>query len=110
MPGPAGTARSREVYLLAANYLQTLGWHTSPELVKHITSFYNKAQVFAHRPLCRPGWMEHKQQWCEVCAMMAHPLAAAAGIIAKNYISVVACFACLLYASRATEVPSLRCM
>ncbi len=30
---------------MAANYLQTLNWHSDPEIMKHIISFYTKAQV-----------------------------------------------------------------
>lgn len=39
----AGVSRQREVYLMAANYLQRLDWHASPEVMKHIVSFYSKA-------------------------------------------------------------------
>lgn len=30
---------------MAANYLQTLDWHSDPEVMKNIISFYTKAQV-----------------------------------------------------------------
>lgn len=29
---------------MAANYLQTLNWHSDPELMKHIISFYTKVR------------------------------------------------------------------
>lgn len=30
---------------MAANYLQTLNWHSNAELIKNIIQFYTKAQV-----------------------------------------------------------------
>lgn len=36
----------RDVYILAANYLQTLDWHSDPDIVKNIVTFYNKAKAF----------------------------------------------------------------
>ena len=30
---------------MAANYLQTLDWHSDPEIMKNIISFYSKAQA-----------------------------------------------------------------
>eukprot|EP00392_Amoebophrya_sp_AT5.2_P009189 g9217.t1 len=40
----AGTARTPEIYVLAANYLQSLDWHSKPEMTKQILSFYSKAK------------------------------------------------------------------
>jgi hypothetical protein len=31
--------------MMAANYLQTLDWHSDPEIMKNIVSFYSKAQA-----------------------------------------------------------------
>jgi hypothetical protein len=42
----AGVCRSRDIYVLAANYLQTLAWHTDPELLRAIVDFYGKAKAF----------------------------------------------------------------
>ena len=42
----AGVCRSRDIYILAANYLQNLDWHSDPEIVKNIVSFYTKAKAF----------------------------------------------------------------
>jgi intraflagellar transport protein 140 len=42
----AGVCRSRDIYVLAANYLQTLPWHTDPELLRNIIDFYGKAKAF----------------------------------------------------------------
>jgi intraflagellar transport protein 140 len=36
-------SRQREVYISAANFLQTLSWRTQPELLTHILAFYTKA-------------------------------------------------------------------
>ncbi|CAD7929934.1 unnamed protein product [Amoebophrya sp. A25] len=42
----AGTARTPEIYVLAANYLQSLDWHSRPEITKQILSFYSKAKDY----------------------------------------------------------------
>ncbi|GIQ82521.1 hypothetical protein KIPB_003677 [Kipferlia bialata] len=41
----ASVARTRDVYLQAAHYLQTLDWREDPELLKRITQFYVKAKA-----------------------------------------------------------------
>jgi intraflagellar transport protein 140 len=41
----AGTARQADVYVLAANYLQSMDWH-NPEVMKNIILFYTKAKEF----------------------------------------------------------------
>lgn len=41
----AGVSRQREIYVMSANYLQTLRWHGNPELTKHIVQFYTKAKA-----------------------------------------------------------------
>jgi len=45
----AGVLRSKEIYIRAANYLQTLNWHTDAEVMKKIIEFYTKAK--AYQPL-----------------------------------------------------------
>ena len=42
----ASISRNEEIYKLAANYLQQMNWHESPEYVKNIISFYTKAKAF----------------------------------------------------------------
>merc|ERR1719355_278257 len=42
----AGTARQAEIFVLAANYLQSLDWHNDPEVMKNIIMFYNKARAW----------------------------------------------------------------
>ncbi|CAD7923674.1 unnamed protein product [Amoebophrya sp. A120] len=42
----AGTARTPEIYILAANYMQSLDWHSRPEMTKQILSFYSKAKDY----------------------------------------------------------------
>jgi intraflagellar transport protein 140 len=42
----ANNARSPEVYVLAANYLQSSDWHNNPEIMKTIINFYVKAKSF----------------------------------------------------------------
>ena len=41
----AGVSRTKEIYILAANYLQTLDWHSDPEIMRNIVSFYTKAKA-----------------------------------------------------------------
>ena len=39
----ATASRSKELYVMAANYLQTLDWHSDPEQARAIVTFYTKA-------------------------------------------------------------------
>lgn len=43
----ANVSRSREVYVLAANYLQSQDWHNDPEVMKAIIQFYSKARAYS---------------------------------------------------------------
>jgi len=50
-----GVLRSKEIYARAANYLQTLNWHTDGEIMKKIIEFYTKVPSLNHpreRVLC----------------------------------------------------------
>ncbi|KAK8773533.1 hypothetical protein V5799_011934 [Amblyomma americanum] len=42
----ANVSRLREIYILAANYLQTLDWQRDTDAAKNIVSFYTKARAF----------------------------------------------------------------
>ncbi|BFF95614.1 intraflagellar transport protein 140 homolog [Drosophila madeirensis] len=42
----ANMSRQREVYIMAANYLQALDWQGDAAILKHIVSFYTKGQAF----------------------------------------------------------------
>uniref|UniRef100_A0A7I4KED3 Anaphase-promoting complex subunit 4 WD40 domain-containing protein n=1 Tax=Brugia malayi TaxID=6279 RepID=A0A7I4KED3_BRUMA len=44
----ANAARKKEIYILAANYLQTLNWKEDCDLMKQIELFYNKANAYEH--------------------------------------------------------------
>lgn len=55
----ANTARDKEIYIMAANYLQTLDWKSDANLMKQIEIFYNKATAF-----------EHLASFYEVCAQV----------------------------------------
>jgi len=39
-------AKSKEIYVLAANYLQSLDWHAQPKLMKSIVQFYGRARAY----------------------------------------------------------------
>ncbi|XP_061850037.1 intraflagellar transport protein 140 homolog isoform X2 [Colius striatus] len=41
----AGVSRQREIYIMAANYLQSLDWQKEPEIMKNIISFYTKGKA-----------------------------------------------------------------
>jgi len=41
----AGVSRQKEIYIMAANYLQTLDWHNDAEVMKAIIQFYTKAHA-----------------------------------------------------------------
>lgn len=38
-------SREKDIYIMAANYLQTLDWHLQPEYLKHIINFYTKGKA-----------------------------------------------------------------
>jgi len=40
----AGVSRQKEIYVMAANYLQSLDWRRDPEIMKNIISFYTKGR------------------------------------------------------------------
>ena len=42
----ANVSRNRDIYILAANYLQNLDWHNTPETMKAIILFYTKAKAY----------------------------------------------------------------
>lgn len=44
----ANVSRQKEIYLMAANYLQALNWHSDAEIMNSITTFYKKAQAHDH--------------------------------------------------------------
>lgn len=41
----ATMTKQKEIYILAANYLQNLDWHNDPEIMKRIIDFYSKAKA-----------------------------------------------------------------
>ena len=41
----AGVSRNRDIYVMSANYLQTLDWHNDAEVMKSIINFYTKARA-----------------------------------------------------------------
>ncbi|XP_063474472.1 intraflagellar transport protein 140 homolog isoform X3 [Symphalangus syndactylus] len=41
----ASVSRQKEIYIMAANYLQSLDWRREPEIMKNIISFYTKGQA-----------------------------------------------------------------
>ena len=41
----AQVSRQRELYVMAANYLQTMDWHSNSEIMKAVVQFYTKARA-----------------------------------------------------------------
>ena len=41
----AGVSRQRDVYVMAANYLQSLDWRKDPEIMKNIINFYTRGRA-----------------------------------------------------------------
>eukprot|EP01064_Diplonema_japonicum_P011686 TRINITY_DN1911_c2_g3_i1.p1 TRINITY_DN1911_c2_g3~~TRINITY_DN1911_c2_g3_i1.p1 ORF type:complete len:1457 (+),score=443.26 TRINITY_DN1911_c2_g3_i1:70-4371(+) len=39
-------SRQKDIYILAAHYLQTCDWHNDPTITKHIITFYTKARAY----------------------------------------------------------------
>ena len=40
----ANVSRQREIYVMAANYLQSLDWRGNPDIMKNIIGFYTKGR------------------------------------------------------------------
>ncbi|KAK6625633.1 hypothetical protein RUM43_005932 [Polyplax serrata] len=43
----AGVSREKEVYVMAANYLQALDWRSQPQLLNTVIQFYSKAKAYS---------------------------------------------------------------
>ncbi|KAG1950960.1 intraflagellar transport protein [Pimephales promelas] len=41
----AGVSRQKEIYIMAANYLQSLDWRNDPDIMKNIIGFYTKGRA-----------------------------------------------------------------
>lgn len=41
----ASISRQREIYIMAANYLQTLDWQNQPDILRNIITFYSKGKA-----------------------------------------------------------------
>lgn len=41
----ATVSRQKEIYIMAANYLQSLDWMKDPEIMKNIVTFYTKGKA-----------------------------------------------------------------
>jgi intraflagellar transport protein 140 len=42
----AGMSRQKEIYVMAANYLQSMDWQNDPKIMKNIVTFYTKGHAF----------------------------------------------------------------
>jgi len=41
----ANACRQKEIYVMAANYLQALNWTSNADIIKNIVAFYKKANA-----------------------------------------------------------------
>jgi intraflagellar transport protein 140 len=41
----ANVSRQRDIYIMAANYLQSLDWQSQPEVLKNIVAYYTKGRA-----------------------------------------------------------------
>ena len=57
----AQVSRQREIYIMAANYLQTLDWRSDPEVMKNIITFYTKGKA-----------LESLAGFYDACAQVCH--------------------------------------
>ena len=58
----AGVSRQKDIYVMAANYLQSLDWRNNPEVMKNIISFYTKGRA-----------MESLAGFYDACAQVINP-------------------------------------
>lgn len=63
----AGVSRQREIYVMAANYLQLLNWREDVEIMKNIITFYTKGKAMeslaSFYDSCAQVWYEITA-WC----------------------------------------------
>ena len=57
----AQVSRQRDIYIMAANYLQTLDWRSDPEVMKNIITFYTKGKA-----------LESLAGFYDACAQVSH--------------------------------------
>ena len=57
----AQVSRQREIYIMAANYLQTLDWRSDPDVMKNIITFYTKGKA-----------LESLAGFYDACAQVGH--------------------------------------
>ena len=61
----AGVSRTAEIYTLAANYLQTLDWHSKPDLAQSIVTFYSKVSFEPQALSC----LRYSMLTCATCCL-----------------------------------------
>lgn len=62
----AGVSRQKEIYVMAANYLQSLDWTKNPKIMKDIISFYTKGRS-----------LDSLSSFYEACAQVFHIISTA---------------------------------
>ena len=72
----AGVSRHRDIYILAANYLQNLDWHNDAEIMKNIISFYTKARAYEQLSnfyeSCAALEIDEYRNYEKVCQFLLH--------------------------------------
>ena len=69
----AGVSRQKDIYVMAANYLQTLDWRKDPDVMKNIISFYTKGRAMEslagfYDACAQVGW-EGGDKWSHIKAL-----------------------------------------
>ena len=67
----ANVCRQKEIFIMAANYLQSLDWRNNPEILKTIIGFYTKGRapdlLAGFYEACAQVWQTHKEHRMSPC-------------------------------------------
>ena len=62
----AGVSRQKDIYVMAANYLQTLDWRNDHSIMKNIISFYTKGKALDSLAGFYDACAQVSRIWCFV--------------------------------------------
>lgn len=72
----AGVSRQKDIYVMAANYLQSLDWRRDADIMKNIISFYTKGRAMeslaGFYDACGQVWSSISSVWLSnsVCGLL----------------------------------------
>jgi hypothetical protein len=67
-------AKNKEIYVMAANYLQTTQWHDNPDTIKSIVTFYTKVNIYLFYCNVYLFFFFRLRLWNRFCVSMKHGL------------------------------------